>query len=293
MTFSSRRSAAKTGKVHKVPVKGRAAQMAFALAWVRTSPMFQPLQVSIHTELMERWAERIDELRAKRGKLDDSQYLHDLVEIELNYITEFAEQFFLKCCEKWRGAREPESLNFFRALWGRCLEPLLEVRKRYVLQQLKRKALDCDEKTRFKPSDIEDANARFGKLYTILKAKLRIMVLGGDYHSIERRQVTMLDAPAVQNPQGQLSRKRYAKKRPRDVEARELTIFNIISMGFKGLKYCHAVDKKVTIPDAWRKEGCPKTYVEAYKVVTDRNWRKRIQDEKYRIRKRYEPRTVT
>ena len=85
MTFLSRSSAAKRRRLHKVPVKSRASQVTFALAWARSSPMFQPLLVSIHTELMEKWAERIDELRAKRGELDDSQYLHDLVEVELDY----------------------------------------------------------------------------------------------------------------------------------------------------------------------------------------------------------------
>jgi hypothetical protein len=153
---------------------------------------------------------------------------------------------------------------------------------------LKRKALDSDETTKFQPSDIEDAKAHFGELYTKLKAKLRIIVLGGDYLSIERRRATIPDARAALDPQGRLSRKRPAKKRSKYVEKRELTIFDIIQMHVKGAKYCSALDGRgIMIPEKWRNEGCPTTYAEAYEVDTGPNWRKRIQDEKYRIKRRY------
>ena len=53
----------------------------------------------------------------------------------------------------------------------------------------------------------------------------------------------------------------------------------------KGLKYCKTVDeRKLAIPADWLQGGCPKTYTEAYRV--GQPWRKRIQDEKYRNRKK-------
>jgi hypothetical protein len=67
---------------------------------------------------------------------------------------------------------------------------------------------------------------------------------------------------------------------------RTVVIFGAIQSNLKGQKYCAALDgRKVRLPDGWKEEGCPDSYVLAYKVP---QWRKRIQDEKSRHRKQYD-----
>jgi hypothetical protein len=64
-------------------------------------------------------------------------------------------------------------------------------------------------------------------------------------------------------------------------------IFGAIQAGDKGQKYCKTVDeRKLKIPAEWIQCGCPKTYADAYKV--GQPWRKRIQDEKSRYKKKYD-----
>lgn len=62
-------------------------------------------------------------------------------------------------------------------------------------------------------------------------------------------------------------------------------IFGAIQSGVKGTKYCSALDaRRLRIPVPWREEGCPETYVLAYR---EPQWRKRIQDEKSRYTRQY------
>lgn len=63
-------------------------------------------------------------------------------------------------------------------------------------------------------------------------------------------------------------------------------IFGAIQSGLKGHRYCSALDaRRVRPPERWKEEGCPDTYVLAYR---DSHWRKRIQDEKCRHREQYD-----
>jgi len=58
-------------------------------------------------------------------------------------------------------------------------------------------------------------------------------------------------------------------------------IREVAEMGYEGQKYCAALgQREIAVPFAWVKEGCPREYSKAYK---EPKWRKRIQDEKYRI----------
>jgi hypothetical protein len=63
-------------------------------------------------------------------------------------------------------------------------------------------------------------------------------------------------------------------------------IFGAIQSGLKGPKYCAALDaRKVNLPEQWKEDGCPDTYVKAYREPL---WRQRIQDEKSRHREQYD-----
>ena len=67
---------------------------------------------------------------------------------------------------------------------------------------------------------------------------------------------------------------------------RAAVIFGAIQSGLKGKKYCTALDhRNLRLPNQWIEDGCPGSYVQAYK---DARWRKRIQDEKCRYRKQYD-----
>lgn len=67
---------------------------------------------------------------------------------------------------------------------------------------------------------------------------------------------------------------------------RAAVIFGAIQSGLKGYKYCLTLNaRNVWPPEQWVEDGCPNTYVLAYR---DSQWRKRIQDEKYRYRKQYD-----
>ena len=78
---------------------------------------------------------------------------------------------------------------------------------------------------------------------------------------------------------------RKAKRKKGKLELkREGVIFGAIQARLRGLKYCAELDRKrLAIPAAWMENGCPNTYVEAYK----RDWSKRIQDEKHRFKVKY------
>jgi hypothetical protein len=63
-------------------------------------------------------------------------------------------------------------------------------------------------------------------------------------------------------------------------------VFGAIQLGLKGRKYCALLDaRKTRLPDRWREEGCPDTYMQAYR---DAYWQKRIHDEKYRFQEQYD-----
>lgn len=64
-------------------------------------------------------------------------------------------------------------------------------------------------------------------------------------------------------------------------------IFGAIQAGDEGPKYCKTVDeRKLKIPPEWIQGGCPRTYTEAYRA--GQPWKKRIQDEKSRYKKKYD-----
>lgn len=69
---------------------------------------------------------------------------------------------------------------------------------------------------------------------------------------------------------------------------RRAVIFGVLQNNVEGRSYCLALDKRrLGVPQAWLDEGCPKTYTEAY-VANGFGWRKRIQDEKSRFKKKYD-----
>ena len=77
--------------------------------------------------------------------------------------------------------------------------------------------------------------------------------------------------------------RRYSERRSRRVQSnREKQIQEIASLGHEGLSYCREVDgRKLWNPEWIRDKEWPGTYEAAYKQ--NEKWRKRIQQEKWRI----------
>ncbi len=70
----------------------------------------------------------------------------------------------------------------------------------------------------------------------------------------------------------------------RPEKKRREAILHAIQANDKGIKYCKTLDEcRLSIPEAWAQDGCPTTYVEAYR---NQKWRKRIQDEKSRYKRK-------
>lgn len=85
------------------------------------------------------------------------------------------------------------------------------------------------------------------------------------------------------------SRSRGAdKKLTKEEVSRHRIIFPVLRTNLTGRKYCEALDKGgLKTPQAWQDQGCPKGYSDAYMAQRGK-FRKRIQDEKYRMRKKLE-----
>ena len=80
--------------------------------------------------------------------------------------------------------------------------------------------------------------------------------------------------------------KRASKQLSQAEKRRRQVIFGAIQAHLKGHKYCSELDlRRLPLPLAWKDQGCPDTYVQAYK---DPIWRKRIQDEKCTLRERFD-----
>ena len=80
-----------------------------------------------------------------------------------------------------------------------------------------------------------------------------------------------------------LGMRRYSQRRVRYAPSnREKEIYEIASLGYEGLSYCREVDgRKIWNPEWLRDKEWPGTYEAAYKQ--SKKWRKRIQQEKWRI----------
>jgi hypothetical protein len=81
--------------------------------------------------------------------------------------------------------------------------------------------------------------------------------------------------------------KRVRRRKKSELPNREKKILEILKKAategklLRGAVYCWTLEKsKIPPPQKWIDEGCPTTYPDAYKIA---KWRKRIQDEKYRL----------
>jgi hypothetical protein len=121
---------------------------------------------------------------------------------------------------------------------------------------------------------------------------------------IQQNLLTKLDetqqAPVVPPPPpivSPASREAKPKRAPKKLSKSELhkmtAIFAAIQGDLEGEEYCsHLDDCGVRIRQQWRDLGCPDSYTKAYRArATDPQWAAKMQDEKYRYRKKYEKMT--
>lgn len=68
---------------------------------------------------------------------------------------------------------------------------------------------------------------------------------------------------------------------------RERKVWNVIQQGSRGKQYCRELHNARLKPcKSWVDDDCPSNYIEAYRE--GQPWRKRIQDEKHRIKNKAE-----
>jgi hypothetical protein len=98
---------------------------------------------------------------------------------------------------------------------------------------------------------------------------------------VSQVEVTPAAANVRPRPKGSAKTPSAAEKKRRRV------IFGAIQAGARGPKYCKILDgRNLTICADWIESGCPKNYADAYKA--GQKWQKRIQQEKYRYKKKYD-----
>jgi len=111
--------------------------------------------------------------------------------------------------------------------------------------------------------------------------------VSADHHQKELARLIEIigRGPITQSPaQVSATAKRSTRRSKPHLQKRRKMICEISDLLVEGPKYCAEMDKRsVPPPREWLDEGWPRSYSQAYK---DTKWRKRINDEKYRMTKK-------
>lgn len=254
-------------------------------AWTFIRRQFLPMRTSIHSEMLEKWAAEVDTLRAKESRLRKGGYLLAVAELEIDHTEELTESLIAVCCNLWTEQGRAKSQGFFQAVWEYCLLPLFKDRRRVVICQLERRTASG-----FTGAEVDEAVGRFQERLAALRAKVRLRIEAGDCRFMERRKLakpSVIIVNSAPKDAGKSDAKRKARKLSSTQMKKQYVVFAAIQQNFRGAKYCRELDDNgISILQPWQDEGCPKTYVEAYKSSAE--WRKRIQDEKHRYNVKYD-----
>jgi hypothetical protein len=226
-----------------------------------------------------------------------------LVEMEIADADKRAEWAYQTCCEIWEIQGRAKCRPFFRAIFDSCLQPMFSVRESCFKHELELH----QKRTRTGiPQGLSaiggHMNRKMGKLRAKWNTKLEIAARDLEnqarveqQRALEEKSRAILElrergffeqAFGQRQPSFLPSVSKRNTRKSRMQLKRMSVIFGAIQSGLKGTKYCAALDgRKLLLPDHWSDEGCPDTYVQAYR---DARWRKRIQDEKCRYRQQYE-----
>ena len=118
-----------------------------------------------------------------------------------------------------------------------------------------------------------------GKINQAIESELR----RAGKHALVHQALNPAAMPGLARADAAYSHRQRRRRRSLSVQDqnRRETIRDLASMGLKGRKYCQAMDERtVPVLPSWVRDGCPRTYCAAYDK--DEEWRKRIQDEKFR-----------
>jgi hypothetical protein len=89
------------------------------------------------------------------------------------------------------------------------------------------------------------------------------------------------DSKIDQLKRQELQTRLHVAKKAVGLSGRETDIWKVIGRGSRGAAYCRELHNAGLRPrKSWTDDDCPRTYPGAY---LDRRWRKRIQDEKYKV----------
>ena len=159
-----------------------------------------------------------------------------------------------------------------------------------VREWMEQTGLDKDHGSVWRPAGSVKKQGATGTTESLYSEKIAELSARFCMHLMAHGTPEFAGSPYSQNPviADRQSPPRLPRRETRKTSKpskRTAVIFGAIQSDIRGPKYCAALDaRSLKLPDQWIEEGCPNSYVLAYK---DARWRKRIQDEKCRYRKKY------
>lgn len=248
-----------------------------------------------------------NELFAEARKRGNSAYLGPAwVDMEIADTNKRADWAYKACCEVWEIQGRVKCRAFFRAVFDWCLQPIFATRKGCFTGELNLYETRTRRTLPQGTAILGHMTHQMGHLICEWNTKLEIDARDNEYQqqlAREReykdkkereREAQAIRATAPSSPQVSLvaiSSRREVKHKAIALtvyeKQRRKVIFGAIQARDKGPKYCKTLDgRKLAIPAEWIQDGCPNTYADAYK--RGQPWRKRIQDEKSRYKKKYD-----
>jgi hypothetical protein len=225
-------------------------------------------------------------------------YFHARVDLEIRDTKERAQALYDACCEVWEIHGQQRNRAFYRAVFDNCLQGLFGTRRATIIAELQLR--DVRMRTPGNSSAaIGSLTQKMSQLASDWKIRLDIETRDSETRERVKRELAALrpttpvvltsHTPIPPSPSDGMTpvKKRVPKKLTKSETNRRAVIFGAIQAKDIGLKYCKTlVGQKLAVPEDWIQDGCPKTYTDAYRA--GQPWRKRIQDEKSRYKKKYD-----
>jgi hypothetical protein len=226
----------------------------------------------------------------KRG--NPAFYPHQRIRDEEAGAEEWAEKLYAAALDVWKKQGYIPCRAFFEAVYGRLVGLTLSARKNSVKGDLKLEDMRTGRAGHSEPH-IESFGRAISRMQNRWKNKMDVAAT--EQENAERLEQAEAEAEVIRQGVALRSQallaialKKVPQKRKltKAQENRRRRIFGVLQMGYKGRKYCQALDdRKLPIPEPWRKNGCPRSYSEAYRSD---NWKQSISNEKSNHQRLYD-----
>jgi hypothetical protein len=213
-----------------------------------------------------------------------SQFLAARVALTVHCTKTLADRAYQDCCEIWDMQGLARCPAFFDAILEHCLNPLFDDAAMWAqsdpifLKAASGRWAQYDQiflRSGELVSSIKAVSNRLETLRKVWRIRLRV-----ESDKQEHKQRLERQSASAKPARPAAPRKRRAAD-----PKREAIIFGAIQAKYEGPKYCKELDDRgLKIPQRW--EDCPPSYVQAYRQSPE--YRKKIQDEKTRYRRKYD-----